>query len=390
MNKLPSQTVIALLALLVGLNLRPIMASIGPLMQWLQRDLGLSSSQIGLLTTLPVMMMGLFALSGPWLLRWLGEVRGISIGLGLITLACATRLVASSSLLTASAVLGGVGIAMIQSLMPAFLKRCYPHNASSLMGLFTTGIMGGATIAAASAAPMATNFGLHLTLAAATLPALIAMFAWKLSANSGRVKASSASLPWNKPRAWLLMIFFGLGTAAYTLVLAWLPPYYIELGWPATKAGYMLGALTIAEVIAGFLVSAQIHRFRDRRQALALGILLLITGLAGLLLAPQHLALPATLCLGLGIGALFPLSLIITLEHAGTATQAGALMAFVQGGGYLLAACMPLIAGFLRDCFSSLYWAWAVMLVGALLMLVLSRRLQPQTAPQSEACLAKG
>lgn len=40
---------------------------------------------------------------------------------------------------------------------------------------------------------------------------------------------------------WLLMVFFGIGTGAYTLVLAWLPPYYIQLGLDATQSGLMLG-----------------------------------------------------------------------------------------------------------------------------------------------------
>ncbi len=65
MGDTPSKACVVVLALLVGINLRPIMASIGPLLDVLQADLGLSNLQGGLLTTLPVMMMGLFALRRP-------------------------------------------------------------------------------------------------------------------------------------------------------------------------------------------------------------------------------------------------------------------------------------------------------------------------------------
>jgi CP family cyanate transporter-like MFS transporter len=391
MDKHPSKTCVALLALLVGINLRPIMAALGPLLEWLQQDLGLSSSQIGLLTTLPVAMMGLFALSGPWLLRWLGEVRGIAIGMGLISIACAARYcIDSAALLIASAALGGVGIAMIQSLMPAFLKRSHPHSAAGLMGLFTTGIMAGAAIAAASAAPVTASIGWQRVLAYAAVPALIALFTWLLNAEGRCATATAEGLPWKRPRAWLLLWLFGLSTGAYTLVLAWLPPYYIELGWSAVDAGYMLSALTVTEVMAGFLVSTQIQRVSDRRLPLGLAILLLIAGLSGLLIAPLQLALPTILCLGLGIGALFPLSLIITLEHACTPAKAAALMAFVQGGGYLMAANMPLIAGVLRDHLNSLHWAWALMLLGALLMLGLSRLVQPLEDTLGASNMPKG
>lgn len=378
MGDTPSKASVVLLAILVGINLRPIMASVGPLLDLLQRDLGLSNFQGGLLTTLPVMMMGLFALAGPWLLRLLGEVKGVAIGMTLIAAACAVRTyVESSSALIASASVGGVGIAVIQSLMPAFIKRNHPQSAGMLMGLFTTGIMGGAAIAAAIAAPSAGKLGWNLTLGYAAIPAMIALIAWLLAAGNVHAYPTAAGLPWRSGRAWLLLVFFGIGTGAYTLVLAWLPPFYIELGWTAKSAGYLLGALTITEVIAGLLVSALIHRFPDRRQPLALVILLLIGGLACLMTAPLQLTALAILCLGLGIGALFPLSLIVTLDHARSPAEAGSLLAFVQGGGYLIAASMPVVAGLVRDEFSSLHWAWAVMGGGAVLLLALSALLRP-------------
>ncbi|OCT22028.1 MFS transporter [Pseudomonas putida] len=378
MGDTPSKASVVLLAILVGINLRPIMASVGPLLDLLQRDLGLSNFQGGLLTTLPVMMMGLFALAGPWLLRLLGEVKGVAIGMTLIAAACAVRTyVESSTALIASAAVGGVGIAVIQSLMPAFIKRNQPQSAGMLMGLFTTGIMGGAAIAAAIAAPSAGKLGWNLTLGYAAIPAMIALIAWLLAAGNVHASPTAAGLPWRSGRAWLLLVFFGIGTGAYTLVLAWLPPFYIELGWTAKSAGYLLGALTITEVIAGLLVSALIHRFPDRRQPLALVILLLIGGLACLMTAPLQLTALAILCLGLGIGALFPLSLIVTLDHARSPAEAGSLLAFVQGGGYLIAASMPVVAGLVRDEFSSLHWAWAVMGGGAVLLLALSALLRP-------------
>ncbi|WP_342648916.1 MFS transporter [Pseudomonas sp. REB1044] len=378
MGDTPSKACVVVLALLVGINLRPIMAAIGPLLDVLQADLGLSNLQGGLLTTLPVMMMGLFALAGPWLQRRVGEVRGVAMGMTLIAAACAVRTyVESSAALIASAAVGGIGIAVIQSLMPAYIKRNHPHSAGMLMGLFTTGIMAGAALAAALAAPSAGMLGWNLTLGYAALPAMIALIAWLLAAGHVHGQASAAALPWRSGRAWLLLVFFGIGTGAYTLVLAWLPPFFVELGWPARSAGYLLGALTITEVIAGLLVSALIHRYPDRRRPLALVILLLIGGLLCLMTAPLTLYLLAVLCLGLGIGALFPLSLIVTLDRARSPAEAGSLLAFVQGGGYLIAASMPVVAGVVRDQLSSLHWAWAVMAIGAGLLLVLSTWLRP-------------
>ncbi|WP_085674214.1 MULTISPECIES: MFS transporter [unclassified Pseudomonas] len=390
MRNLPNKACVGLLAVLIGLNLRPIMAAIGPLLGTLQHELGLSNAEGGLLTTLPVMMMGLFALSGPWLLRLVGEVKGVALGISLIAMSCAARAyVTSSSALIATAALGGVGIAVIQALMPAFIKRSHPDSGGMLMGLFTTGIMGGAALAAAFAAPGAALMGWQLTLGVAALPALLGLLAWLFAVGRHPVSRSDARLPYRNGRAWLLLLFFGLGTGAYTLVLAWLAPFYVELGWTAADAGYLLAALTLTEVIAGLLVSAFIQRYPDRRQPLTMVIILLLVGLACLMIAPLQLAIVATLCLGLGIGALFPLSLIVTLDHADSPAQAGALLAFVQGGGYLIAASVPLMAGVVRDHLSSLHWAWGIMVIGTLLLLGLSALLRPtsrhspECAPQS-------
>ncbi len=115
MNRtLPAVGLFALLVFVMALNLRPVMAAIGPLFLQLQHDAGLSSTQLSLLTTLPVIMMGLPALAGPLLLRRLGETRGIAAGLIVLVLAGGARGVDHrAAMLTASALLAGIGIGLI-------------------------------------------------------------------------------------------------------------------------------------------------------------------------------------------------------------------------------------------------------------------------------------
>ncbi|SFI69591.1 MFS transporter, CP family, cyanate transporter [Stutzerimonas kunmingensis] len=178
------------------------------------------------------------------------------------------------------------------------------------------------------------------------------------------------------------MLFFGIGTAAYTLVLAWLPPYYTGLGWSAADGGLLLGGISLAEVGAGLLLSALIGRIRQRRP-LVLGVLAVVLGgLLCLALAPLALAIPTAILLGVGIGALFPLSLILAMDHARDSADAGSLLGFVQGGGYLIASLAPLGAGLLRDRLASLADAWLLMAVGIMLLMGLAVQL---TAPSQEA-----
>lgn len=377
---LPATMLFALLVFITALNLRPVMAAIGPLFPLLQRDVQLSATQLSLLTTLPVIMMGLAALAGPLLLRLLGEKKGVAIGLLLLMFACMARGgVPSSAILIVSALVAGLGIGLIQALMPAMIKRHSGNNAGTLMALFTTGIMAGAAMAAATAAPLAESHDLGIALAMPGLPALIALLLWLavLRVNAPP-KPVASPLPLHSPRAWLLMLFFGIGTSAYTLVLAWLPPFYIQNGWRPEQSGYVLGALTMTEVVAGFMLSAVVHRFSDRRLLLLAVLLLILGGLLSLIvLGGSHAWIP-TILLGLGIGALFPLSLIVTLDHARSPEEAGALLSFVQGGGYLLAALMPLAAGIVRDRASSLDSAWIMMSMGVVMLMLIALRLKAQ------------
>ncbi|GAB7260510.1 hypothetical protein DZS_19970 [Dickeya ananatis] len=161
-------------------------------------------------------------------------------------------------------------------------------------------------------------------------------------------------------------------------MLAWLPPYYTQLGWSSAHSGLLLGGLTLTEVVAGLLVSWLINHVPDRRYLLLPVLLLLLLGMAGLILTPLTLVLPIMVALGLGIGALFPLSLIIALDQVDDPRQAGALMGFVQGGGYLIASLMPLLAGFIRQHTSGLNQAWFIMAAGVVVLILMALRFGPR------------
>lgn len=385
MLKRTSPLLFAVIAFIVGLNLRPILASVGPLFSVLQREAGLTAPQFSLLTTLPVAMMGLAALCGPWLLSRVGAVRGIMLGLFILLVACSLRGFSTSLTgLMGTALLGGASIGTIQALMPALIKKAYTQTASTVMSLFSTGIMAGAAVAAASAEPLFSWLTLKPALAMAGVLALLALMLWlPLVKQPQGEQTAHESVTLSSSRTGLLLLFFGVGTGAYTLVLAWLPPLYIQAGWSARSSGYMLAWLTLTEVTAGFAVSALIGKFPDRRVPLITVLLLLLAGLLCLVFSPGTTPVLSTLLLGIGIGALFPLSLIVTFDHARTPAQAGKLLSKVQGGGYMIAALMPLVAGIVRDSSVSLTSAWLVMSAGVVLLIAIAFTFKPAVNVQA-------
>lgn len=307
-----------LVIILVALNLRPSMAAIGPLLSALRGDIPLSFSLASLLTMLPVMAMGLAMFFGLGLSRRLGEQRTVLLSLLIIGLATLSRLFIDSAVeLIVSAIMAGIGIALIQALMPALIKTRFADNVALYMGVYVTSIMGGAAIAASFAPLVMTRTGSwRMGLAIWAGLALVALLVWCLQPAPAISTVTKRESFITRGRAWLLAIFFGLGTASYTCVLAWLAPYYVEKGWSEQSAGLLLGFLTAMEVISGLAVPAIANRSRDRRGILAVLLLLIIGGFCGLILAPQHSALLWPCLLGLGIGGLFPMSLIVALDHS--------------------------------------------------------------------------
>ncbi|NMX69845.1 CynX/NimT family MFS transporter [Pseudomonas sp. WS 5111] len=364
---------------LVALNLRPSMAAVGPLLSSIRGDVPLSFSTASLLTMLPVMAMGLAMFFGMGLGKRFGEHRSIVLSLVVIGLATLSRLFLDSAAeLILSAIAAGVGIALIQALMPALIKSRFSDNVSLFMGLYVTAIMGGAALAASFSPFIQVQTGSwRMGLAIWAVLAVLALLFWYAQRAALPPLPQAGSGPqesfFRNRRAWLLAIFFGLGTASYTCVLAWLAPYYVEQGWSEQNAGLLLGFLTAMEVVSGLITPAIANRRQDKRGVVAVLLVLIIAGFCGLILSPQHFTLLWPCLLGLGIGGLFPMSLILSLDHLDNPRRAGGLTAFVQGIGYLIAGVSPLIAGMIRDQLGSFEWAWwsLTAVVGVMLLIVL-------------------
>lgn len=370
---------------LVSLNLRPSMAAIGPLLSQIQEEISLSFTAASLLTMLPVLAMGAAMFAGIRVARVIGEHRAISLSLIMILTASAARLFSDNSYeLIATAILAGLGIALVQAVMPAIIKSRFPSNVSLVMGFYVTAIMGGAALAATiSPLVMETMGGWRMGLGIWAVLAVVSLFVWSTQKSviwelNSSLNKVTRDRHLGNPRSWLLAVFFGIGTASYTCVLAWLAPYYVEKGWSEQSAGLILGFVTAMEVISGLATPAIANYSQDRRIVLIVLLLFIISGLVGLALIPETLSLLWPCLLGIGIGGLFPMSLIVAMDHIDNPMRAGGLAAFMQGIGYLIAGLSPLFAGLARDQLDSFEWAWLA-LAGAMFLLIgLAVRFNPK------------
>lgn len=369
------------LLIVLGLNLRPLLSSISPLLLQIRADTGMSFQASAWLTSLPVICMGLVALLGLRLQARLGERNGVVLGLCMIVAACLWRLFAhQGETLMATALLGGAGIALIQALVPALIKRQFQHRVALALGVYSASLMAGGGLAALVSPQVAGHFshwqaGLGMWL----LPALVALLMWWLLPFAGTAQPVQgvSTRAWSSRRAWLLALYFGLVNCGYMSMVAWLPAYYLQMGWSATQSGSLLAFMTIFQVIAALVMPALAHRSSDRRPLLAISLGAQAVGYIGLVLWPLGSPHVWVALIGFGLGACFALSLILVLDHCRKPAEAGQLAGFVQGAGFLLNAVSPWMTGWLRELTGSFVSAWWVLVVAVVSMLVLTRIFSP-------------
>lgn len=371
----------------IGLNLRPLLTSISPLAGVILESTGLTFHDASLLTGLPVVAMGICAFGASALARLVGEARGVAAGLVAIVIACGSRLfIDSGSVLIASAAVAGVGVAVIQALLPGVMKTRFAARLPFAMGLYSASIMAGGGLGASITPGVAARFSWHAGLAVWALPALVALVSWRLLTRGQSVHiAQRSSAAGSHPtlflnrRAWALGAYFGLVNGGYTCLVAWLPAYYQQLGRSVTASGALLAIMTVFQASSALLLPMAAARFRDRRPWLAAGLVAQLSGFAALLVAPMAAPIVIVALLGGGLGGVFALTLVLTLDHTDDPRLAARLVAFVQGVGFVIAAVAPIVAGIVRDVTGGFSLSWTMLATSVVAMIGLTLVFTPRS-----------
>ena len=91
----------------------------------------------GFLSALPIACFGFFCAAAPAMSKRFGLLLTVLICLVLILLGAAGRLVFSYPVMLAATALIGIGIAVLNVLMPVLLRDYFPNNIALVMGVFT-------------------------------------------------------------------------------------------------------------------------------------------------------------------------------------------------------------------------------------------------------------
>jgi len=395
---MPSTVLLAATIFVVALNLRAALAALPPLVSTIQDDLGLSGATAGLLTTLPVLCMGLFAPVSQVLARRVGREATVGWALVLLLLGQVARLAGDVlPVLLLSTLAVGIGIALAGTVLPGIVKEFFAERSGTMTGVYLLAMMVGAATASALAVPLADAFGSwEQSLAVWGLLAAVGLAAWlpvvRRVNDRGALDPAErrVPLPYRSRTTWLVAGYLALQSVSFYSQIAWIPPTYEAHGWTPQDAGLLLALWSIAQLVTGVTAPSLADRLHDHRPLMAVAVGFNLAGLAGIAFAPEAAPVLWVLLLAWGQGGGFSLGLVKLVDYAPTPAASARLSALVFLVSYSSASLGPFLFGAVHDATGGFTASFAGLLALAVVQMTLVPRLRPGrlTEPVSQTAEA--
>ncbi|MFE0760535.1 CynX/NimT family MFS transporter [Streptomyces smyrnaeus] len=354
---------------LASLNMRAALAGVSPVLGEISDDFGMTSTLSSLVTTIPLIFMGVVSPLAPKLARRWGTETVLLGALLLLAGGIALRIAPPMVALFAGCAVVGSGIALLNVLMPGLIKRDFPEKAAGMTALYSTAMILGATISAAAAVPLEHALGgWRGSLVSWALLAALAACVWlpqALLSRRGVRHGQAAAVPAPGPApapgsasahgsptrltrsalAWQITLFMGSQSLIAYVTIAWLPTVFTDHGMSRASAGLVFAFSTLVQMGGSFVVPTLAGRMRRQRLLCTTVALFMAAGIAGLLVAPVAGAWLWATLLGLGQGGALGMALTLMVLRSGDAHTAARLSGMAQTWGYLLAAAGPVVLG---------------------------------------------
>jgi CP family cyanate transporter-like MFS transporter len=275
----------ALLLWLAGNGLRLTILAVPPVIAMIRDDLGLSATEVGLLSSIPPAMFAIAALGGSLLVARLGVRSAMVGGLALVAIGSALRGISPNfGALLATTIVMSAGVALMQPIMPTAVRQWLPNRIGLGTALYTNGLLVGEILAVLLTLPVvlpAVGGSWRLSLIAWSVP--IAIIAIAVRAYAPRSPPVATALPnawmpdWRAGLVWRLGGLFGCINSIYFCMNAFMPIYLASHG-RSDLIGDGLLALNLGQLPASLLLLAIAGKLERRAWPyLATGVLALVS-----------------------------------------------------------------------------------------------------------------
>ncbi|WP_342549077.1 MFS transporter [Paenibacillus sp. FSL P2-0089] len=344
----------------VAAALRAPFTSVGPLLEMIRDDLGLSNTLAGAITTLPLLAFALLSPFAPRLARKLGLPNILVLAMLTLSMGILVRSASGTVTFFAGTAMIGLSIAVCNVLLPGLIKGEFPHRIGLMTGIYTVSMNICAAAASGLSVPLATRAGLGWrgTLALWFMIAALATIFWipqlkSLGSGQAGTASPSAARVWRSPLAWQVTLFMGLQSLLYYVLIAWFSVILGERGMSAGHAGWILSLMQLAQLPFTFFVPLWVGRMKSQRLPVVITSVLFITGILGVWLGSTALMALWAICIGIAGGFAFGLAMMFFSLRTRTTQEASELSGMAQSAGYLLAAAGPALFGLLHDAAGS-------------------------------------
>jgi len=340
---------------LISMNLRPAITGVGPVLEFIRADTGLSAVLAGVLTSIP---LAAFAFMSPWAASIggkLGMERAIFIALIVLAAGVLLRSAPSLVALYAGSILLAAAIAVGNVLVPGLIKRDFPDKVGLMTSVYATTLATFASISSGISVPLAQTLpgGWKGALAVWCIPAIVTALillpqlknATKPIAQPGEKTVQSV---WRSKLGWNVTLFMGLQSMSFYTVLSWLSSILQDQGYSPVTAGWITAMFPALGIPVGFIFPTMMSRFKDQRAMSVFWSLFMLTGYLGMIFLPQFTVFWVVIS-GIALGFCFPLALAFFALRASDMKQAAALSGMAQSVGYGIAAMGPVLFGALHD-----------------------------------------
>jgi len=353
----PVRSVPFLLSLLwlIGFQLRVTILAVPPVLPLIHRDLGLSEKAVGVLSALPVLLLGLVAIPGSLMVARLGARRACIFGLAVVAAAGAARGIGpTAATLYGMTLAMGIGAAVMQPTLPTLVGEWLPSRPGLATAVYANGLLIGEVVPAALTIPLVLpwvggSWAWSFVVWSAPV-GITALLVATLTPHRARALPSRAYRwwpDWRSPLPWQLGMLLGGTGGLYFSANAFVPDYLHAIGRPEL-VGPCLSALNIGQLPASAIILAFARRLIGNRRLIVASTLVGFGALALLLTAIPVLTVAASGVIGFCCGMQLVTSLALPPLLAPVA-DVHRLSAAMFAIGYLVSFLMPPLGGAVWD-----------------------------------------
>jgi len=344
-----------LLLWLAGTGLRLTILAPPPVISLIHDDLGLSETQIGLLSGIPAALFACAAVPGSLLIARFGALTTLFVGLLATAGGSALRGAAVDAwTLYAATAVTGFGVAVMQPSMPSLVRLWLPNKISFATAVYINGLLVGEVLPVALTLPLVMPLVGSWRLDFSVWGAVCVVVATVIFALAPKQTPSpSVATPpkwwpdWRNGLIWKLGIMIGTINATYFSTNFFIPRYLHATGHDGT-IGWALTALNLGQVPASILLLLGGRGLERRATPYVVCGLLGLAAVVGITFGDSRIVIAGAGVLGFACAIILTLMLALppVLSRADDVHRTTAAMLTI---GYACAVVVPVCSGIAWD-----------------------------------------